>query len=714
VNYYQQFAPLVTSHSSKLTAVIDKEFNDLVRIMRWNDGNYWALKASTEKSHRTLVKFMRKLKGALSEPVHPLLTAGALQTSDSDEESSVDNEQLKIPHTVDLESTDVNLTDTQQQLLHSVTLGTFAGSDPHSLTAAMAIRRMKEMVCEYSSSVIYQQWNTTVNDFSGEIIETVKQLQSLDFLDKLEGDKRKSAIKLNLNQKRKAIVELFKYLKKQGLSRHGELNFTIELKCEIFQLPVIEEQVAVEIPDQWTESIQKYFYHSIGRLASLQSAFVTPTKDLSPTQLKCCKGYASHLVQLICSQRKTLSSACSSIGILQHRLQQLKFLVGGELYTLQVAEYMHWQSTALAMVEVSLELVHDFKHVVETLPANVDTSTTAEAPPILSCGDRSIANRAITMLQDKVPDLQILFDQLMLKEKTHGDESVFFATRKDVQEVAGVCSQVESFCNQILDVLHLVLGRENHRVAMFEFLEIARSYLITTCQQCREWIASAASTNSGFSPRQKCCETQEILVGNEQKSGCNRKTRAIDSVSVLQNMVLAVQRVMQRHRKLAMHMQQNSEELLEVPCCLYLHTTSTEGINDMNPETVVGGVTSLLTTTVADVCEGSMEKLVPVVSLLDQYISLLRELVLRLALAHRTFCKLSSILLALFTDLVSKGVCAPPEAEEVEGEGGTDFEAAEGGGFDDGLGAKNVSNEVDAENLVRRSVSPPHSSLCGF
>ena len=29
--------------------------------------------------------------------------------------------------------------------------------------------------------------------------------------------------------------------------------------------------------------------------------------------------------------------------ICRHRLQQLKFLVGGELYTLQVAEYMHWQ-----------------------------------------------------------------------------------------------------------------------------------------------------------------------------------------------------------------------------------------------------------------------------------------------------------------------------------------------------------------------------------
>ena len=47
-----------------------------------------------------------------------------------------------------------------------------------------------------------------------------------------------------------------------------------------------------------------------------------------------------------------------------------------------------------------------------------------------------------------------------------------------------------------------------------------------------------------------------------------------------------------------------------------------------------------------------------------------------------------------------QGVCAPPEVEEVEGEAGTDFEAAEGGGFDEGQGTTNVSSQVDAENLV--------------
>ena len=49
-----------------------------------------------------------------------------------------------------------------------------------------------------------------------------------------------------------------------------------------------------------------------------------------------------------------------------------------------------------------------------------------------------------------------------------------------------------------------------------------------------------------------------------------------------------------------------------------------------------------------------------------------------------------------------QGICIPPEVEQGDREGGTEFEAAEGGGFDEGHGTKNVSNEVDAENLVRK------------
>ena len=85
VGYYQQFLAAVLSHSDKLTAPVEKEFKvctliisstpfscpvhtfiysyqEQVSIMRWNDGNYWALKASTEKNHRTLFNFTKKWK----------------------------------------------------------------------------------------------------------------------------------------------------------------------------------------------------------------------------------------------------------------------------------------------------------------------------------------------------------------------------------------------------------------------------------------------------------------------------------------------------------------------------------------------------------------------------------------------------------------------------------------------------------------------------
>lgn len=41
--------------------------------MRWKDINYWAIKDTVEKSHKTLHKFMREYQDALDQPVLPCL-----------------------------------------------------------------------------------------------------------------------------------------------------------------------------------------------------------------------------------------------------------------------------------------------------------------------------------------------------------------------------------------------------------------------------------------------------------------------------------------------------------------------------------------------------------------------------------------------------------------------------------------------------------------
>ena len=57
------------------------------------------------------------------------------------------------------------------------------------------------------------------------------------------------------------------------------------------------------------------------------------------------------------------------------------------------------QSTLLAGVEMSLELVSDYAELVATMPDQIDITATTNVPPILACGDNSVAKTALTILE---------------------------------------------------------------------------------------------------------------------------------------------------------------------------------------------------------------------------------------------------------------------------------------------------------------------------
>lgn len=88
------------------------------------------------------------------------------------------------------------------------------------------------------------------------------------------------------------------------------------------------------------------------------------------------------------------------------------------------------------------------------------------------------------------------------------------------------------------------------------------------------------------------------------------------------------------------------------------------------------------------------------IPLLHQHLNLSQNLLVNLLSAHRATSKLLSVLLSIFTDLASKGFCLPPEIEEGEGDGATEFEDIEGGGIGEGEGMKDVSDQIENEDQV--------------
>lgn len=59
-SYYKIFKTSINKKIKDLGEPIEKKLKEFVKLARWNDINYWAVKAAIEKTHRTIHKFIKE------------------------------------------------------------------------------------------------------------------------------------------------------------------------------------------------------------------------------------------------------------------------------------------------------------------------------------------------------------------------------------------------------------------------------------------------------------------------------------------------------------------------------------------------------------------------------------------------------------------------------------------------------------------------------
>lgn len=98
--------------------------------------------------------------------------------------------------------------------------------------------------------------------------------------------------------------------------------------------------------------------------------------------------------------------------------------------------------------------------------------------------------------------------------------------------------------------------------------------------------------------------------------------------------------------------------------------------------------------------EMGCKTVVDLVPCLTQYVLLVEYYFTQLLICHRNTCKLHSVLLGIFSELLQKGFCLPADEEELAGEGATEFEDSENCGIGEGEGRKDVSDKIEDEEQV--------------
>lgn len=81
--YYRQFITTVNTRIKNLSSPIEKRVKDFIKISRWNDANFWALRDSVKKSQKTLSKLVSDYKKVLLTPVSTVLTTDPSGMMDS-------------------------------------------------------------------------------------------------------------------------------------------------------------------------------------------------------------------------------------------------------------------------------------------------------------------------------------------------------------------------------------------------------------------------------------------------------------------------------------------------------------------------------------------------------------------------------------------------------------------------------------------------------
>uniref|UniRef100_A0A7N8X771 Midasin n=1 Tax=Mastacembelus armatus TaxID=205130 RepID=A0A7N8X771_9TELE len=288
--YYSQFSDYIHTRISELRQPIEKELKDFVKISRWNDVSFWSIKQSVEKTHRTLFKFVKKFEEALNGPIVPALveqrSSASMDSVDSNpEETPIHRVHLALKSIMPGKGRDL------QVQIDSAEEGVEASSLQGRLP--VLARKMKKMCLQLLQKNPVPELAEDLDYFTGEVISNLRDLQRLTIDMSGQKEKQKAEVKHILQQKQRALSDLFKMLREIGLSYHKGLtwNRTADTEEILYIQPLemttalstvssqgqAENMLFTELCTAW-DGCQKYFYRSWARRIALQTALQHPNK----------------------------------------------------------------------------------------------------------------------------------------------------------------------------------------------------------------------------------------------------------------------------------------------------------------------------------------------------------------------------------------------------------------------------------------------------
>ncbi|KAJ8669610.1 hypothetical protein QAD02_000869 [Eretmocerus hayati] len=711
-NYYNQFSSDVSSRISAIKAPIEKKLKDFVKIARWNDINYWAVKEAVEKTHRTLHKFIKEFENGLKDLVTPYLVAkpnyqsqlGIWDHPDDIQDSVDPNDYVTnvVPNLVEISSVKSNL---------------IAKADSHYLAKA------KQLCQETILTSLYPGIRASLEEFIEEFRSYSARLRTMEIDRTLPQQKQKSQAKNILQQKRLALSDYFKALTQLGLShRVGSLAWKNKLEEVLdFTIPPVNVQSAFDtfdagriekkISSQW-RSCDRYYYGSLIRLNALNRSLASNKTDLGAQNIEWCRGFSTHLMLLANQQRKNLATILKNFINLKTRVSSLSQMDMSDIVikkhndiwncSLSLKELFTTVQTSLEQFLVYLQAGPEEQKVEGEDRAYFLVSNNSK---IVCCkkGD-AVWEQSHVLIKEclsLVGDINKNHDQLLSKVTILEDE------RESEVQVSVITTEHFQFLLKCFDELTSIKNKMHEFASQFGNSEVGGHPLLENIRlletKCESKIAEFQSI---LSP-EKDAEQSGDTIDDINLEGFE------DKLEKLMNMILiAIQTEYKKNTSLAAENVKNDDEDEDEDESDFeknkLKEKLIESIENDIKLLKMGEINQMLNSLLKEVSSANstnahsdyrlLQKCMPLV---QQYLLLAQFYLNEQVASFRVSCKILHMQLNVFLDLATNGFCVPKNLDLEEGEEGSEEKAGQGGmGLGDGEGEKDVSEQIETEDQL--------------
>ncbi|KAH8321594.1 hypothetical protein KR074_009789 [Drosophila pseudoananassae] len=683
--YFSQFAGEISESVKSRRAPIEKKLKEFVKIQSYSkDLSYFSMRNSVAAVHRNLNKFLKEfrltLQEKISEVFQPKDATAKDYTFGSDKGKGLRNYN-KIRYL----NLDRQHFVASEKLLEKYSIPAEIAAD-NSLLQKLDkhFRTARHVVKETLSQVPYGELIYDLDDLLASQLERCEHLRSLNVDRTKERPQQKQEAKQILQQKRKALTDLFKMLHRLGASyKSGLLELSLRNEFEDFQLPPYSIRVMLPrlhpTAQQLDDNLDLYYMKSVFKLKLLQNIMLTPLSELGPPNIERIKGFAVDLFLLVQQQREQLSGSTKELFELRKSLESLRKLAA-------IASQPEEESLALSFSQSADEAASLKRNLCQIHYVLKQWQLLLSCAPssFSESSENSVLVRSVPIAQAELQDLskQILNSSQKLLNELNSTNLEFLSNDK-LKSYRDGYQQILDTINKVLQLLRA--GQKDHFPLAHPLLELLDSL--------------KSEKTEAISPEAADLSNADTELAN-----------------IAHSVLISLQKIYKQHSKTAeseKEPEESSKEALReqhLKKCLTGELTSDWQLLSL-PRVLEKLSNVLLVLKHSN--SKDQEKLlcvkraISLLPILEQYQLLADYLLLQQLATHKVSAKMLSIVLTVFVEIGSKGFCVPPDLmQDEEGQSKQDSKNGEGFGLEDGTGENDASDKIESEDQLDDAKRP--------